>query len=263
MIKLNQIHIKRGERAILKDVSVEMRPNSLTMLLGPNGAGKSTLLEIMSGRLAADQGQIIWEGSAFGKWSEVELAQRRTVMSQRVQLSFPIQVAELVEMGCYAAYSNTTREERSSIVRYALEKVSLSDFAARDYTTLSGGEQQRVLMAKCIAQLECHYWHSHTQYLFLDEATAGLDIRQKHQLLRVIKGIIKRRGIGVLAIVHDLSLAVQYADRVILLKNGKILSQGPMDAVLQADLLSKTFSVPAEQFQGITHLLAHQDLHQK
>ncbi len=249
MIQLNHIHIQRGKKVILEDVSVEIRPNALTMLLGPNGAGKSTMLEIISGRLRPDRGNILWENQTLGQRSELEMAQRRTVMSQRVNLSFPIKVAELVDMGCYAAYQETSRAERASIVKHALEKVSLSDFADRDYTTLSGGEQQRVLMAKCIAQLECHYWRPHTQYLFLDEATAGLDIRQKHQLIQVVKSIIKRREIGVLAIVHDLSLAAQYADRVTLLKDGKIVKSGTKKDVLTANLLSETFSLPPEQFQ--------------
>ncbi|MEL6969335.1 MAG: ATP-binding cassette domain-containing protein [Bacteroidota bacterium] len=249
MIQLQHIHIQRGKKVILEDVSAEVRPNALTVLLGPNGAGKSTLLEILSGRITPDQGKVLWENQPIGKRSEIELAQRRTVMSQRVNLSFPIGVAELVEMGCYAAFEETSPAERASIIKHALGKVGLTDFANRDYTTLSGGEQQRVLMAKCIAQLECHYWRSHTQYLFLDEATAGLDIRQKHHLLQVVKGIIKRRGIGVLAIVHDLSLAAQYADRIILLRDGKLVKEGEKSETLTAPLLSHTFSLPAEQFQ--------------
>lgn len=252
MIKLRNIEVTRGQKKILQDLSLIIQPGELSILLGPNGAGKSTLLEVISGQIIPDSGSITWEREAFHNWSPTKLAQRRTVMSQKVNLSFPIAIEQLVAMGCYAAYEETSPDERDSIVAYAIEKVDLTAFIGRDYNTLSGGEQQRVLMAKCIAQLECHYWRPHRQFLLLDEATAGLDIRQKHQLLRLVKEIIKRREIGVLAIVHDLQLARQYADRIVLLKEGRIVAEGLNKTVLTPQNLQATFGLPSSYFGSFT-----------
>lgn len=253
MINLQNISVTRGEKNIIHDLSLSIDSGKLTILMGPNGAGKSTLLEVFSGQIIPDRGTIIWEGESFQKWAPVKLAQRRTVMSQKVNLSFPIQIEQLVDMGCYAAYQETKQEERGAIVEYALNKVGLRSFIGRDYNTLSGGEQQRVLMAKCIAQLECHYWRPQPQYLFLDEATAGLDVKQKNHLFKLVKEIIARRGIGVLAIVHDLQLAAQYADEIILMKDGEIIAEGPKSSTLSPQKLVATFGMEEAYFAPFIH----------
>jgi len=251
MIELSNIHFSRGDKQILQGVSLQVPEHQLTVILGPNGAGKSTLLEVLSGQLKPNDGEILWDGIKNPSWNANTLAQRRTVMSQKIQLNFSIQIQQLIEMGCYAAYQETSGAERESIVNYAIDKMKLVEFVGRDYATLSGGEQQRVLMAKCIAQLECHYWRKHHQYLFLDEATAGLDIKQKHQLLRTVSSIIRRRGIGALAILHDLQLAAEYADQIILLRKGRIVRSGPTVEVLTPDSLSQTFDLPATHFEAL------------
>jgi iron complex transport system ATP-binding protein len=173
------------------------------------------------------------------------------VLSQQIQVNFPISVEDLVGLGSYAARRSMKAEEHRGIVQYALQKVGMTAFSHRSYPSLSGGEQQRVLLAKCIVQLESNYWRPHTQYLFLDEATASLDIKQKHEVMQLVRNIIQRRGIGVVAIIHDLGLAATYADRVVLLKQGKILAQGNRDTTLTSTNISKTFELETNQIPGL------------
>lgn len=252
MIKLRNISLQRNGKQILENVDLDFPPGVLTMILGPNGAGKTSLFEILTGQLTPQRGYIRWEKELFGNWSAKEMAIRRTVLSQQVHINFPIQVEDLVGMGNYAVRNLMNNDEHLSIVRDALRKVGLSASAKRSYPSLSGGEQQRVLLAKCIVQLESNFWRPHTQYLFLDEATANLDIKQKHEMMQLVKNIIQRRGIGVVAIVHDLGLAATYADRIILLKQGKVLAQGDCKTTLTSAHISKTFELEAHQVPSLT-----------
>lgn len=251
MIHLRNVSLKRNGKQILKGIDLDLPPGMLTIILGPNGAGKTSLLEILTGQLTQQSGEIIWEKALFQKWSAREMATRRTVLSQQVQVNFPISVADLVGLGNYAVRSSMKAEEHRSIVHYALQKVGMTAFSHRSYPSLSGGEQQRVLLAKCIVQLESNYWRPHTQYLFLDEATASLDIKQKHEVMQLVKNLIQRRGIGVVAILHDLGLAASYADRIVFLKQGSILAQGDRDTTLTSANISKTFELETNQIPGL------------
>lgn len=259
MISLRNISLQRNGKQILEGIDLDLPPGTLTMILGPNGAGKTSLFEILTGQLTPQGGSITWGNVLFDNWSAKEMAIRRTVLSQQMHVNFPIQVEDLVGMGNYAVRNLLKDEEHRSIVRYALCKVGMTAFRNRSFPSLSGGEQQRVLLAKCIVQLESNYWRPHTQYLFLDEATANLDIKQKHEVMQLVKNIIQRRGIGVVAIVHDLGLAATYADRVILLKKGKVLAQGDCKVTLTPTNISKSFELKTNQIptlflDNLTHL---------
>lgn len=247
MITIRNIHLRRGGKQILESVDLDLPTGTFNVIIGSNGAGKTSLLEVLTGQLTPQEGTITWENELFKNWPIEKMAMHRTVLSQHVQVGFPIRVADLVALGSYAVRDTISSQENDSMVHYALKEVGMTAFKDRNYSSLSGGEQQRVLLAKCIVQLESNYWRPHTQYLFLDEATASLDIKQKHQVMRLVRKIIRRRAIGVVAIVHDLALAAKYADRIILLKQGKVLAQGNCVTTLTSANLSKTFDLVGDE----------------
>ncbi|HKK77414.1 MAG TPA: heme ABC transporter ATP-binding protein [Saprospiraceae bacterium] len=237
MIQAQQVTIQKGKKNIVRDASFCIQPGQITVAIGKNGAGKSTLLEALTGRNTCQQGQIIWDKQQMSSLSLQELAQRRAVLSQKVEVSFPIPVRELVEMGCYAASVPLTQKETQNIVRKALSEVNMLNFRVRDFRTLSGGEQKRVLLAKAIAQLHSGGWTGGHKYIFLDEPTASLDIQQQFKLLKLVKRMVQHRKVGVFAVLHDINLAAQFADQILLLKNGYIRYQGSPAEVLTTEKL--------------------------
>ncbi|MEM9918288.1 MAG: heme ABC transporter ATP-binding protein [Bacteroidota bacterium] len=245
MIDVKNISVRKGGRRILEDVSFNIKPGHVTVAIGRNGAGKSTLLETLTGRNKVDKGRIHWDGKMLNQMPRPELAKRRSVLSQNVQIDFPILVTELVEMGSYVASETLVRQKIDSLVRHALSQVEMTEFANRSFNTLSGGEQKRVLLAKCLVQLNCCHWADISKYLFLDEPTASLDIEQQHKLLAFIRRLVRRRNIGVFAVLHDLNLAAQFADEILMMKAGKLLVKGRPEEVLTSDILQQILGVEA------------------
>lgn len=243
MIQLSQVCIKRGGRSILRQLSFQIQPGQVTTVLGKNGAGKTTLLEALNGQLPIHSGELFWDGARLCNPDPVEMAGRRAVLSQHVQLSFPIRVFELVEMGAYARYQQLTARERRTLVDRILEQADLTAFRRRNFQQLSGGEKQRVLLAKCLTQLACSRHVYPHQYLFLDEPTNSLDIEQQYRLLAQVRALALEQRIGVLAILHDLNLAAQCSDEILLLKDGLIRYQGAPHRVLQEKHLKDVFDI--------------------
>lgn len=245
MIEINQLQVKRGKRTILQQLNFQLLPGQVTTVLGKNGAGKSTLLETITGRLPFAAGQIHWDGVAFPKISTVEMAFRRAVLSQQVEMNFPIKVAELVEMGMYARFDQLSRKQRKLILGQTMEQFDLQPFFHRYFHQLSGGERQRVLMAKCLTQLACSRDLCPNQYLFLDEPTNSLDIEQQYRLLAQVRELAHNQQLGVLAILHDINLAAQCSDNVLLLKDGRIRYQGSPEEALTEKSLRDVFNIHA------------------
>lgn len=231
MIKLKNISVVKGQKQILKDVSFCLKPGQISVVLGTNGAGKSTLLETLSANNKLSAGSIQWEGEDLNELKLNKLAQKRAVLSQSLHVNFPIEIAELVEMGAYANPDLSAKENERLVIQ-ALQTVDMLDFIHRDYNTLSGGEQKRIQLAKCIVQLQSGANSNTNQYLLLDEPTASLDIRQQYKLLEIVKTIVKKQKIGVFAILHDINLAAQFADEILLMKSGEILFQGTPQTTL-------------------------------
>lgn len=243
MIQVTQLGIRRGNKSIIHGISFEVQPGKITAILGPNGAGKTTLLEGLTGRLPAAAGQIVWDGQPLREISASEQAGRRAVLSQKLQLNFPMEVFDLVEMGTYPQYRQLKTSERRRLVNRTLEQLDLQDFRKRSFQQLSGGEQQRVLLAKCMAQLASSSSRYDHQYLFLDEPTNNLDIEQQYRLMAQVKKLAAAQGLGIVAIVHDLNLAAQFADHLLLLKNGTVLTQGAPNEVLTTEVIKNAFNV--------------------
>ncbi|KAA9001228.1 heme ABC transporter ATP-binding protein [Affinibrenneria salicis] len=224
-------------RGLIGDVSLRVDSGEIVALIGPNGAGKSTLLRLLTGYLTPQRGECRLQGKALTSWPPVELARTRAVMRQHSTLSFPFSVREVVAMG-RAPYGGPRRDD-DEIVRQVMTQTSCAQLADRDYRRLSGGEQQRVQLARVLAQL----WHAQPTpgWLFLDEPTSALDLYHQQHLLRLLRLLTRQQPLAICCVLHDLNLAALYADRILLLHEGRLVAQGAADDVLQADILTRWY----------------------
>jgi iron complex transport system ATP-binding protein len=239
----------KGTR-ILHDVSLRFRPNRMNVLLGPNGAGKSTLLKIAAGLLTPTAGDVRY---TFGNGSRSvariprdELARSRAVLSQHVELAFPLVVEDVVLMGRYPHFGRTPSTRDRDIVAGALDLVGMLDFRQRAYPTLSGGEQQKVQLARVLAQIWSSDGSAHPEptMLFLDEPTSNLDVHYQLHLLEIAHGL-RAQDCTVVAVLHDLNTALQYGDAFFLLRRGELALETDDASAIPRDLLEEIFRVRA------------------
>lgn len=249
-LAVSDVVVRRGKRDVLNIHKLVFRPGQSVAIVGPNGAGKSTLLQVLSGLLSTAEGQILLDGRPLSSWSARELATRRGYLSQHFVLNAAFSVTEVVALG-RSPYLSSLEIDRQ-VVSSAIKAVGLSDLAQRPYPSLSGGEQQRVHLARVLAQLD---WGldatadaAGTRWLLLDEPTASLDLGKRVDVLRVCDDI-KKVGVGVLAVIHDLNLALRYFDRVVLLHHGKLEADGPPEKVLTRDMLETVYATPLRLIQ--------------
>jgi iron complex transport system ATP-binding protein len=244
VLTARNLSFSRGTRPILTGVEGSLRPGRVTALLGPNGAGKSTLLKLFAGELTPASGAIEFGGQPLAQWNLRELAQRRAVLPQESHLAFAFPVREVVMMGRFPHLHGSETPRDREIGDAALARLELTALADRPYPALSGGEKQRVQLARVLAQIWEQPSHGH-RYLLLDEPTAGLDLAHQHATLRAAQEWA-RAGAVVLAVLHDLNLAMTYADDAWVLENGRLAATGTVEEVLQAPLIERVFQVSAE-----------------
>jgi len=229
-----------ANKAVLKDVCVAVTPGEVTALVGQNGAGKSSLLKALSGELVPQTGTVSLHNKPVQEWPGQTRARLLSVLPQQHALNFEFRVEEVVALGRYPHDTGRTQDDR--IVRDALAMCDLTQFSERSIDEISGGERQRVHLARVLAQI----WETQPEgpcYLLLDEPTTGLDLNHQHALFQAVLKFASR-GVGVLLVVHDLNLAARYADQVVLLHQGERVMQGTPDAVFQADTLQRYFELP-------------------
>lgn len=246
MLSLKNISYSAGHLQILNDVSMDVQKGELFVIAGSNGAGKSTLLKIACGELKTPKGGIDIQGKPFKKWKPNELAQFAAVLQQQTILTLPFTVKEVVMMGRYPHYRKAPSNNDEQIVMTALEKVGITHLAERSYLHLSGGEQQRVQLARVFAQIAASDKYE-TRYLFMDEPSNNLDIRHQHNSLQIAKEFAAQ-GHCVIAILHDLNLALQYADKMLLLKKGNTVAYGKPRDIINGTSMSDTFDYPIDVF---------------
>jgi iron complex transport system ATP-binding protein len=235
------VDVRRDGKALVEGISLSVVTGEVLAVIGPNGAGKSTLLAALAGDCAVCGGQVLLDGRPLGQYSKLALARRRTVLPQSSAVSFDFTALQVATLGLLA-YRNRLPERRlQELARQALAETEALDFGQRPYTVLSGGERQRVQLARVLAQ--CDADPSGRPFLLLDEPVTGLDLAHQHAALRSARRRADR-GVGVLAVLHDLNMASQYADRVAILKNGRLVALAPTAAALDPDLLSTVFATP-------------------
>jgi iron complex transport system ATP-binding protein len=244
MAELHAVSYRAGGKQILDAVTLNFRANRCNVLLGPNGAGKTTLLRIAAGLLRPSAGTVTWAGAAIAGTGLEALARRRGFLSQHVELPFALEAAAVVRMGRYPHHGEAPARRDAEIVRDALALVGLSDKAAQNYATLSAGEQQKVQMARVLAQIWDAGGGGAGRYLFLDEPTTNLDIHHQLQLLEITRGLL-RGGCTVVAILHDLNLALQYGDCFFVLQGGRVVREADDSGGISRELIEDVFGVSA------------------
>ncbi len=235
----NNICFQVGRKRILDDISLQIQPGEMVAVLGPNGAGKSSLLKIMAGEQRFFNGQLKLNGRSYHDWSANEIARMVGVLPQSSELMFPFSVAEVVMLGRLP--HSTGRFRDREIVAQAMQLLDVSHLSETLYPALSGGEKQRVQLARVLTQI----WEADLvgdRYLLLDEPTSALDLSHQHQTLEVARRLA-RQGTGVMAILHDLNLAAQYADRIVLLGNGQLVAEGAVDKVLVPEQIRELYDI--------------------
>ncbi|TPL52601.1 heme ABC transporter ATP-binding protein [Mesorhizobium sp. B2-4-4] len=239
MIEARDVSVAIGRKGIVAGVDFEVRPGEISAIVGPNGSGKTTFLKALSGELA-HTGRIAINGRELSTITPVEAATLRAVLPQATTLSFPFTVREIVRLGLVGGRSGVLPGEDERLPERALARVDLDGFAGRFYQELSGGEQQRVQLARVLCQIWAPVLDGKPRYLFLDEPVSSLDI--KHQLIIMnIARDFARRGGGVVAILHDLNLTAMYADRIFVMHRGRLAATGSPRDVLSDDLIERVF----------------------
>lgn len=230
MIDIKNITVRVGEKTLLEDVSAQCEKGTLTALVGPNGAGKSTLLSVIAADRKADAGDVILDGKPVNSYSVHALAQIRSVFPQGSVIRFGYNVSEVVAMG--RAFRDLPPDEDQASIDEAMLATEIDHMAYRNAQTLSGGEQARTTFARVMVQA--------TPVVLLDEPTAALDLRHQERVLAIARDMAQA-GATVVAVLHDLNLAAAYADRIILLSQGKVAAEGTPWDVLQKDMLEKVY----------------------
>ena len=237
VLTVDSVGVVIGEHQILSDVSLDVRAGEVLALVGPNGAGKSTLLNAITGDVDLSAGRVVLDGAAMGTWDSTELAMRRSVLLQQVDISFPFTVREVVEMGRSPWIGTASELDDPMVIRGALRMTDTTDLESRAYTSLSGGERGRAAFARVLAQA--------APLMLLDEPTAAMDIRHQELVLRLAREYAEA-GCAVVIVVHALDVASAYADRVALLSNGELRDIGSPSDVLTAEQLSDVYQYQIE-----------------
>ncbi len=244
-VTLDGVSCRRAGREVLHGVDLELVPGELLALVGPNGAGKSTILGVACGDLPTSTGSVTLDGRPLAGWSAGDLARRRSVLLQHNEVSFAFTVREVIEMGRNPWRDRATTQDDDEAVGEAVARSDTGHLLDRPFSTLSGGERARVSLARVLAQ--------QTPVVMLDEPTAALDLGHQEEVMQVAAELA-REGRTVAVVLHDLSLAAAYADRVAVVADGTVSAVGTPGEVLHPDLIAAVYGVS-------THRLTTPDGH--
>lgn len=238
LLGFDRVSFGYGGRPVLAEISLALAAGEMVALLGRNGSGKSTLLNLAAGLRRPREGEVRLAGANLAGLAPHERARRIAMVPQAAPVPFAFTVRELVSLGRtpYVSALRGEREGDRAAVATAMERAGVADLAGRLAGELSGGEQQRAVLALALAQ--------EPRLLLLDEATAHLDLHHQAALLGVVRDLNRRHGLTVLAAIHDVNLAALWFDRLLLLDDRRLLADGPPAAVLRPDLLQRAFGSP-------------------
>lgn len=265
MVDLRGIGYHVGDVAILDDVTVRFQPGRFNVILGPNGAGKSTLLRIAAGLLRPSAGEVLYDGVRVESIGDERLARRRAMLSQHIELAFPLSAEDVVLMGRYPHYGRAPRAIDREIVRHTLALVEMTAKAGQAYDTLSGGERQKVQLARVLAQI----WREgevqvppfdvaqggrsarddKPRVLFLDEPTSNLDVHYQLWLLDLARDLLAH-DCTVVAILHDLNVALEYGQHFLLLNAGRVAVEAERPDDITPEIVETVFRVRARRVAG-------------
>ncbi|RYZ20672.1 MAG: heme ABC transporter ATP-binding protein [Chitinophagaceae bacterium] len=241
MLEARAVSYRAGAATLLHPCSLQFEPGRFHVIMGPNGAGKSTLLQLLAGELKPAGGEVLWEGRNIASIPRGSWAKQRAVLSQQYALQFPVSVQEVVTLGRYPHAGTLAAGEEAALIRECLEAMQMQDFAGRDYNTLSGGEAQKVQMSRVLAQLGGR--SATGKLLLLDEPVSHLDLRYQHGLLQTARDLCTR-GNTVIAVLHDLNLALRFADNLLFIKSGSVRYNLPKADVNDPEIIRDVFDIP-------------------
>lgn len=250
MLEAKNITFQIGNKTLISGFSASFEPGKLHLIIGPNGAGKSTIIKILSRLLRPQTGTIEYEGIDISSANESDLAKRRAVLSQAIEIAFPLTVREVVMMGRYPHFGGHPGQVDELIVDELMQFFEVTEFSDRNYQTLSGGERQRVNFARVLSQLwrpslDSDKENSVTpcRYLFLDEPLTFLDIRHQIEFMKKVREFACAHDVVTVGVVHDLNLAARFSDRIVLINEGRVVANGTPAEVLTADRINEVFGI--------------------
>lgn len=239
-LRAEQITVQIDGNTLVEDVSLTIQPGEVLAVIGANGAGKSTLLKVICGDMTPVSGGVWLDDVPLSAWRKRDVAKRRAVLPQSSSLGFAFTALEVALMGRTPHIKGGESAHDFAVARQALAAARVAHLEERIYTTLSGGERQRVQLARVLTQI----WDGDGErYLLLDEPTNNLDLSHQHATLDIARWFAGQ-GVGVLTILHDLNLAAQYADRILVMKEGQRLAEGQPQKVLTPEIIRQAFDVP-------------------
>lgn len=236
--------VRTSARPIVSNVSGCIKQGEFHVLLGPNGAGKTSLLKLLLAFNKTSTGTINISGKPVEAYTRKELARKLAYLPQISQSYYDLPVREVIAMARYSLLKPFAklRQEDYEAINEAICLSGSTGLAEKNFSHLSGGERQRVLSARAIAQ--------ESAFILLDEPVSNLDLKYQHQLLATLQNLCRERGTGIVCVLHDINLARQYAEKAFLMKEGKILAEGPVEETLHASLLSEVYEWPIEEIRG-------------
>ena len=236
MIDIKHVSVRINHKPVLTNINLHIPAGKVTALLGPNGAGKSTLLKSLSQEVQLDAGKIALNDRPVQDFDRLELAKHLAVLPQHASLTFPFAVHEVVAMGLYPL--TLSNKQGMELVDEQLNRLALTSLKYRSYPTLSGGEKQRVQLARVLTQLQ---QAQRPPVLLLDEPTSALDLAQQHRVLSLAKELAHQHNYAVVVVLHDLNQASRYADNLVILERGQIVSQGPARTTLTPQTIKQVW----------------------
>lgn len=256
MVECTNLRYAAGGKDLVSGISLRFEPGKLHLVVGPNGAGKSTLVKLLARLLVPAEGHIAYDGEDVSDAGEGALARHRAVLSQAIEVAFPLTVREVVTMGRYPHFGTRPTPVDEHIIDEVMQYFDVGAMSERSYPTLSGGEKQRVNFARVLAQV----WRpqrDHTRVLFLDEPLTFLDIGHQLDFMRKVRSIAGEPDMVVIGVVHDLNLAARFADSLVLLNGGRVVATGTHTDVLTSSHVKDAFGVEPV----VAHVPGSTDVH--
>lgn len=235
MIKIKGVSKKYGDKKVIEDVSLTIEKGTITSFIGPNGAGKSTLISMISRLIAQDDGDIYIEGEDVRHQDSNQLAQKISILNQSNHIHLKLTVRELVSFGRFPYSKGKLKRDDWAKVDEAIDYMELKDLEHKYIDELSGGQRQRAYIAMVIAQ--------DTEYILLDEPLNNLDMRHAVQIMKTLRRLVDERGKTVIIVIHDINFASCYSDKIVALKDGRIIKHGGACEVIDECVLKDIYGM--------------------
>ncbi|MCZ2260359.1 iron ABC transporter ATP-binding protein [Sporosarcina sp. G11-34] len=244
MIQVREISKFYGKKAVVEKVNVNIHRGKITSFIGPNGAGKSTLLSMVSRLLDADTGEVLVDNDNVKKMKSNDFSKRVSILKQSNHMNVRLTIRELVSFGRYPHSKGRLGAEDIRVIDQAMDYMELMDMQDEYLEELSGGQRQRAFIAMVIAQ--------DTDYILLDEPLNNLDMKHSVQIMKILRRLVDELGKTVVIVLHDINFASVYSDRIVALKNGRVVKDGPTNDIINSDSLREIYDmeIPIKQLSN-------------